>query len=331
MVSQEVQKICDEIYQPLSNFENVVKINRGINPDDLKKAVTLLKANYPEIFWLDGYSLSYNSTSAEITFQVINQYKPDKLKKMSLTMYQKVQKILKMTIGRTDYEKILIVHDYLVSHTTYHKPLFSKHGLCYTAYGCLAEGKAVCSGYSKAFQLLMKSLQIECGICSGIAKRESHAWNYVKLGKNYYWIDVTWDDPIAHGKSSSKDDWLYHHYFLIDDELLFRTRKLDGNQPFVPSCRSLKDNYFVRNGLCFKEYRFETVNRLLSAHQKEGRTEMMFSTPKELKKALKDLFDQKHFWDADIFKTKNGRKGGSFSYSFNEDLGILRISFTVNP
>ena len=40
----------------------------------------------------------------------------------------------------------------------------------------------------------------KAGICSiavpGEAGGGSHAWNYVKDGSSYRYIDVTWDDPV---------------------------------------------------------------------------------------------------------------------------------------
>ena len=43
-------------------------------------------------------------------------------------------------------------------------------------------------------------LTAKAGICSiavpGEAGGGSHAWNYVKDGSSYRYIDVTWDDPV---------------------------------------------------------------------------------------------------------------------------------------
>lgn len=62
-----------------------------------------------------------------------------------------------------------------------------------SAYSGLVNGKTVCAGYSRAFQYLMMRLGIPCYYCTGYAG-ESHAWNIVKLGDDYYNVDLTWDD-----------------------------------------------------------------------------------------------------------------------------------------
>ncbi|MBR1555315.1 MAG: hypothetical protein IJ644_07995 [Oscillospiraceae bacterium] len=328
----EIQILCEEFYKVLGGFDNVISFEKKVDAENIKSAVDMLERNYPEIFWLNGYSYSYYNHTTEVVFNTIHNYKPETLKKMNTELYHKTKEIVRITNKPTDYEKILAVHDYLVSHTVYTLPKSEKgRALPHTAYGCMVEGKAVCAGYSKAFKLLMKAFKIECGICSGIARKESHAWNYVKLGGNYYWIDVTWDDPVCREKKSEFEKWIQHDYFLLNDDMIFRTRKLNKTGDFVPSCYSVKDNYFVRNKLFFKDYKFAEIDKLLSARVKEGRIEMMFESKRDLQNAVRDLFENNHFWNAKIFEAKNGRKGGSVSYQSNDDLYTLRIIFKINP
>ena len=60
----------------------------------------------------------------------------------------------------------------------------------YTAYGCLVRGKAVCSGYAKAFHTIC----VQCGIQDKYAYGKNHIWNKVKVGKKWLHVDVTWND-----------------------------------------------------------------------------------------------------------------------------------------
>ncbi len=325
----EIQVLCEEFYKALSQFETAISFQKKVDMKHISAAVSLLEQNYPEIFWIEGYTVRYTGSVSEVTFQVLNHYKTDALKKMTASLNQNVRIILKSANKPAAYDKILSIHDYLVSHTVYDKPKTQGKTLRHTAYGCLVEGKAVCEGYSRAFQLLMKNLKIECGICSGIARKEKHAWNYVRLGMNYYWIDVTWDDPCYQKKESEFEKWISHNYFLLNDDMAFRTRKITKSDCFVPSCRSVKENYFVKNKLFFKDYKFSEIDKLLSAHLKDGRIEMMFESRHDLQNAVKDLFEKKNFWNAKIFETKDGRKGGSVSYQAEEDLYILRIIFKI--
>lgn len=99
--------------------------------------------------------------------------------------------------GMTRKQKLRAIHNYLVKNCVYDENA-RRYGYddAYTAYGCLIEKKAVCQGYAGVFNLLAA----KAGICSiavpGEAGGGSHAWNYVKDGSSYRYIDVTWDDPV---------------------------------------------------------------------------------------------------------------------------------------
>ncbi len=70
------------------------------------------------------------------------------------------------------------------------------------AYACLVEGKAVCSGYTSAFNLLLKIAGITCVGSPGIAYNgtslngEEHVWTLAHLDGEWYYMDATWCDPI---------------------------------------------------------------------------------------------------------------------------------------
>lgn len=82
------------------------------------------------------------------------------------------------------------VHDYLVEHVSYDES-FSPKG--YMAYGALAEGRAVCQGYSGAFNLLCEAL----GVQSLAVANRTHMWNVVLVDGMLYHYDATYDDDLS--------------------------------------------------------------------------------------------------------------------------------------
>lgn len=110
--------------------------------------------------------------------------------------------------GKSDYKKIKLVHDYIVNHTRYQ---FGAN--CYTAYGALFQGWAVCQGYAQLAYKMLTEAGVECYVITGKAnngsRTEDHAWNMVKAGKKWYYLDVTWDDPAG------RQDVLQYDYFLV--------------------------------------------------------------------------------------------------------------------
>ena len=138
---------------------------------------------------------------------------------------QERDKIVTMVNGKSDYEKIKIIHDYLIDSIEYETSISENN--IYNIYGALIEKKCVCEGYAKAYQYLLNEIGIDNVIVIGIATNsrndtENHAWNYVKLNGNWYAIDVTWDDPVIIGGGRLTNN-LRYQFFLKG------SRTMDGN------------------------------------------------------------------------------------------------------
>ena len=140
------------------------------------------------------------------------------------------QEIARQLEGKTDYEKIREVHNWLIENIEYDVALEADEP--YSISGALTEGKAVCEGYARSFKYIMDELRIPCVLVSGTGtnsngETESHAWNYVQLDGKWYAIDVTWDDPIILGNGYVTDDTYYKH-FLKGENTFMKTHKPDG-------------------------------------------------------------------------------------------------------
>ncbi len=108
--------------------------------------------------------------------------------------------------GKSDYEKVRTIHDYICDHVDYDYSLTK-----YSAYDALCTGKAVCQGYSVLFYRMCKEAGLSVRIISGVGNGGSHGWNIVRIGDSaravgkYYNVDCTWD-----GEGSTT----HHEYFL---------------------------------------------------------------------------------------------------------------------
>lgn len=54
-------------------------------------------------------------------------------------------------------------------------------------------GTGVCITYAEMFKAMCDAANIECKVVTGYASGD-HAWNKVKIGSNWYWVDITWAD-----------------------------------------------------------------------------------------------------------------------------------------
>ena len=179
----------------------------------------------------------------------------------------------------------------------------------------------MCDGYSKAFKLLMDKLGIRCGIVSGETIRSSggHSWNYVLIDGDYYWIDVTWDDPVGQDPNEVKRE-LLHTYFCITDEQLLRNHILDSNLLFVPQCTSLTYNYMRKNGLLMDEYSFDGFNRIFSGIT--DHISVQFGNADAFYSAVGDLISGNAIYSTDYMKENDKH---SYSYSADDEQYVLSI------
>ena len=249
-LSDDEKKIYDRIYGAIATFNLTFKIDGVPEEEVLHKTVRSLMLDHPEFFWISGgYLYLDRSSYTLVSFEHYNGINDEKIEKMRSSFDEETKKILdSVPKDAGDYEKALYIHDYLVKNTSYEMRYETlpnaRNELVYNAYGCIVNHKSVCEGYAEAFKYLMDRLGIEAGITSGKSKSSGngHAWNYICLDGDYYWIDATWDDPVSDGKDAGKVD---HYYFCITSKKLLRDHILDDEEEnlFNPECTADKYSY----------------------------------------------------------------------------------------
>lgn len=110
-------------------------------------------------------------------------------------MYEVCSQII--TPGMSDREVIKAVHDWMVMNIAYDCSEFGTipEESCHIE-GAINRGLAICHGYAETFQAFMGIEGINSIVVVGGTTGGAHAWNKVKVDGEYYYIDVTWDDPV---------------------------------------------------------------------------------------------------------------------------------------
>lgn len=124
-----------------------------------------------------------------------------------------------ITDDMSDYDKIKVVHDYIINNTYYDEEsanlAINNNLVNYDstkATGVLLNGKAICGGYTDAMALFLNKL----GMKNYKLTSPTHTWNYVYVNNEWKHLDVTWDDPVT----NTGREMLLHTYFLINDRQL---------------------------------------------------------------------------------------------------------------
>jgi transglutaminase/protease-like cytokinesis protein 3 len=92
-----------------------------------------------------------------------------------------------------------------------------------STYANLKKNKAYCHVYSYLFRDTCIDAGLPCDYIMGMADGGSHAWNRVKIGKKWYYYDVTYYDSTKYSKYlGAKKNWRSHRpsrYYYVSKEL----------------------------------------------------------------------------------------------------------------
>lgn len=208
-------------------------------------------------------------------------------------------------------EKELAVHDKLILETEYDSeqlnPLGEYDKYSETPYGALINKTAICSGFALTFNLLMKLMGIECITVEGSrSDGKAHMWNQVKLGKDWYCVDTTWDG----NHYDDGDLVLKHKYFNSTTEFFLNNNHVFEEKDY-PAAAGTKYSYM--NTLMTKQavYAFgiEDFEQLFRTAVENKTGEIVFIpdysfmnlysadlSSEDVIKEIKDLFIENDCW-----------------------------------
>lgn len=167
-------------------------------------------------------------------------------------IYTVIKEILdtQITEQMSDYEKELVLHDYLTTHCVYSDVVDQQpESDIYRAYGALVNKDAVCNGYAEAMQLLLMCAGVNTKFVIGTADGVDHAWNLVEIDGKWYHLDATWDDPTP-----DQAEYTIHPYFNVTDEIMEQSHSWQKEN--YPKADDMTYNYYMQNGSYFKDFMF---------------------------------------------------------------------------
>ena len=199
-------------------------------------------------------------------------------RKTAYTSLEKAVTTLMATLpeGLSQYETERHLHDRFLAGVTYHQEAADSaapatdYPTAFSAFGALVEGKAVCEGYSRAMQLLLRRAGIPGTLVSGVSEGEAHMWNLVEIDGRGYHLDPTWNDA---------DDHLHHTYFNLTTEEILRSHIPDDSNLNVGTCTATEANYFVKEERYLDTYDRSLIAEAVAKQVNAGadRVELRFS------------------------------------------------------
>ena len=249
-----------------SETETEIKLtdsNKKITVSELSTVVKAFVSDHPEYFWISGaYGYTYYSDNTVASVTMKYSLQGNALKNAKKALEDAIEQMLAGLDGKSDYDKAKLLHDRLCVKVDYE---FTENDQ--TAYGALVEGRAVCAGYARAYQLLLHRAGIDSWTVSGTSNSPSsgqsvaHAWNTVKIDGKWYYTDVTWDDQYKSTDSGADEYDIYYAYFNVTSAQIKEDHVLDAEYfaKYVPDCTATAANYFVKNGGSISSFNNDTV------------------------------------------------------------------------
>lgn len=328
-ISEELREAYREIYVRIMRNEDKGDVFSSIGVDDFWNTYYAVLSDHPEIFWIGA---SAQIEEAGLTGKVVSytfettvpvEARPSMREKLEAAADECISRI---SPEASDYEKIKFVYEYLIDTVEYDAGSADSQNI----QSALLYNSSVCAGYSKAFQYILNRMGLFCTYVTGeIRGGSDHGWNMVRIDDTYYYVDVTWGDPVfANQVSSAAEENVKNYNYLCCTEYdLFKTHVPDESMK-LPSCTSDAYNYYRLNGYYYDSFDYDTIYNAVMQSVWNGETSivMKFGSQEAYDTAQYELFENELLRDAGQYLMEiNGMNTWNYRYHTDENFYLITI------
>ena len=248
-LSPEEQSLYRYFYDHVIAYHHTIEIGSyQFDKTTVHKVIKAMLYDSPELFWLSE-SYHFYTKGSDVVVRI--EFAAEEKETIERALLE-INAIAEVWIQyantfATDYEKVKFVYEEIIQNTDYVLESENNQDI----RSVFLHKESVCAGYAKAFQYMLDRMGIYNLFVSGkIITGNLHAWNMVRLDDTYYWVDVTWGDPVFPSESKNDGSTSYNYLFITDDEI-FRTHvpvfDYSGEiAPFftLPECHSTDYDYY---------------------------------------------------------------------------------------
>lgn len=261
-LTEEEQRVYRELLKGICAREKEFYLTIS-DDDSIDRSYHAVLKDHPEIFWVHNREKIYKTTYSDSDYCVFTPgytYTDSEIDEIQTAMeqsFQEVRALIPEDAG--DYEKVRIVYTYVIDHTQYQTGEDDQ-----SIAGVFWKKSAVCAGYAGAVQYLLERLDIPCIYVDGSTKgsTEGHAWDIVKIGQEYYYVDATnGDQPdFLNGDAAQLEE----HKTIIYDYLCpfpeeYEKTYTPSEELTVPACTAKNLDFYVLNQGYFEDYSWQDI------------------------------------------------------------------------
>lgn len=261
-LTEEEQRVYRELLKGIRAREKEFYLTIS-DDNSIDRSYHAVLKDHPEIFWVHNREKIYKTTYSDSDYCVFTPgytYTDGEIDEIQTAMeqsFQEVRALIPEDAG--DYEKVRIVYTYVIDHAQYQTGEDDQ-----SIAGVFWKKSAVCAGYAGAVQYLLERLDIPCIYVDGSTKgsTEGHAWDIVKIGQEYYYVDATnGDQPdFLNGDAAQLEE----HKTIIYDYLCpfpeeYEKTYTPSEELTVPACTAKNLDFYVLNQGYFEDYSWQDI------------------------------------------------------------------------
>ena len=295
-LTEEEQRVYRELLKGIRAREKEFYLTIS-DDDSIDRSYHAVLKDHPEIFWVHNREKIYKTTYSDSDYCVFTPgytYTDSEIDEIQTAMeqsFQEVRALIPEDAG--DYEKVRIVYTYVIDHTQYQTGEDDQ-----SIAGVFWKKSAVCAGYAGAVQYLLERLDIPCIYVDGSTKgsTEGHAWDIVKIGQEYYYVDATnGDQPdFLNGDAAQLEE----HKTIIYDYLCpfpeeYERTYTPSEELTVPACTAKDLDFYVLNQGYFEDYSWQDIYDYCKMRMDNGAAvvRFKFGSQEAFSEACQELLD----------------------------------------
>lgn len=327
-LNEDLQEAYREIYVKIMKGEDSGSFLSSVSADEFWQAYYAVLADHPEIFWIGSNAQVEQSV---LTGTVVNyEFETIVSQEARASMKEQLEAaaddcIAQIWTEASDYQKIKYVYEYIINTTDYNAGAADTQNI----QSALLYHASVCAGYSKTFQYILNRLGMFCTYITGtIRDGGDHGWNMVRIDGNYYYVDVTWGDPVfVNQVEGDSGTGINYNYLCCTQMDLFKTHTPDSSIQ-LPECTSDAYDYYKLNGCYYESFDYNTIYNALmdSVWSGSESVSLKFGSREAFDAAVYELFDGNLLRDAGQYLMEiNGVTKWNYRYHKDENFYLVTI------
>ena len=260
-LSKEKKAVYDMLAAGCDALAAVIRVP-DLGTEVLSDIYLRMKLDLPLLFFVTGFH--YRKMPGADHVEVLPDYLFDrgKVKMHRQAVTARLERLARPLKGKSDREKELAIHDFILENVTYDK---LKKSYSHEIIGPLTQGVGLCEVIAKTLNALCDAVVLPCILALSesapeIGVRYRHTWNVVTVEGQRYHVDATFDNSLQRGMKR-------YDYFNLDDKNIFR-----DHEPLIapaPDCTDGDHFYYREKKLSFTKQ--EDVYKRALQTAKKGR------------------------------------------------------------